>query len=176
MHHESNPASATPQSLYDLYAPNAAVSGNPMTMRLLTRSAHGSHAPDLEAGTSVEMRPSAGVFVPRMQNRGAGCGSSATPMLSQAPSAARQGKLQQQQQQHVQMAVMAPWVIPDALHSSGPWLLPAADARTIESGGAVPNRAEMGIRNAVRNACLKQKQLIAYQQQKRRLGVSVGDR
>jgi hypothetical protein len=212
---DSNPGAATPQSLFNLYSKDAAVSGNPMTMRLLS-SAHRSEAVDMEAG--INTRGARAQLAPQLQlslgtaqvaqiNRDArmqvgapvglaghsghnaynahgahgahgahngGFGARLGPRVGATGYACGVSK--------PDMHDAARWVMTDALDLHGfqrardPRFQPAPNAyrpaEPVQLMGATPNVAEQRLRNAVRGACLKQQQLMAYQAQQQRLSTA----
>jgi hypothetical protein len=142
MHHASNPGSVTPQSLYELYAPSAAVSGNPMTLRLLSSAHH-----DLECG-----RPSA---PPAVRPR--------------APPATVQPQLRPQPQPQPHLHGPAWSALAGDLHTTG--VADPSLARPIgglAAAGDVGSRAEQRIRSATRNAIARQQQQLQLQLQQQR--------
>ena len=212
---DSNPGAATPQSLFNLYSKDAAVSGNPMTMRLLN-SAQRSGTVDMETG--INPRSARAQVPPQLQlslgttqvaqiNRDA-----RTQMAARVGPAghsghdaynaynaynaysAYNGRLGARLDPRVgapggacgvskpAMHDAARWVMTDALDLHGlqrardPRCQPSSNAYChagpAQSVGAAPNVAEQRLRDAVRGACLKQQQLMAYQAQQQRLSTT----
>jgi hypothetical protein len=136
----SNAAAASPQSLYDMYASTAAISGNPCTMRSMSSSMIVRPAlatQDIEMGLS-DSTPFCSAVAALHPNRAQGRTTAKIPVMTGAPPS-------------VQTAV---WML--NANAPPPDRLGPRDSESSVRCATAQSRAEEAIRTAVRSACARQ--------------------